>query len=111
MIRNTLLLAVLALLLATPAGAFMKCKVWEGLDDGQKEQALLDQIDRVVTSNDAKKYGSINKVTVRKCLESRVPDIRDQFDGICMDGKTASMQALNRELERYVWTCVGRRHP
>ena len=100
---------VLTLALAAPAGAFMHCRAWTHLDQGQKHDALLDEVERIVTSNDARKYGSINKVNVRQCLTRRVPEISDQMDGICADKKKASMQALNRELERYIWTCVGRR--
>jgi hypothetical protein len=48
-------------------------------------------------------------VTLRRCLEARVPDMRDQFDGICAVGKRASLQALNQEFDRYIWSCVGRR--
>ena len=107
--RSVLLGVLLATILASPAGAFVKCRTWESLDDHQRDEALLGEIDRIVTSNDAKKYGSINKVQVGRCLERRIPEIRDQFDGICFEGKSAGMQALNREFERFVWTCVGRR--
>jgi hypothetical protein len=35
--------------------------------------------------------------------------MRDQFDGICAEGKRSSLQALNDEFERNVWNCVGQR--
>jgi hypothetical protein len=99
----------LSLLVASPAAAFFKCRSWEKLDDAAKEELLLDEIERVLASNQAKRYGSINKVDVRRCLEARVWDMREQFDGICAEGKRASLQALNQEFDRYVWGCVGKR--
>jgi len=48
-------------------------------------------------------------VRMRQCLERNVSDMRAQFDGICAEGKRASMQALNDKFERYIWNCVGRR--
>jgi hypothetical protein len=107
--RIPLLAALLSLILASPAAAFFKCREWEKLDEAGKEELLLEQIDSVLASNEAKRYGSINKVTVRRCLEGRVWDMRDQFDGICAEGKRASLQALNDEFERNIWTCVGQR--
>ena len=107
--RIPLLAAVLSLTLASPAAAFFKCRDWVKLDDAGKEELLVAQIDSTLASNAAKRYGSINKVTVRRCLEGRVWDMRDQFDGICAEGKRSSLQALNDEFERNVWTCVGQR--
>ena len=46
---------------------------------------------------------------MRRCLEGRIWDMRDQFDGICLEGKRASLQALNQEFDRYIWTCVNQR--
>ena len=100
---------LLAMALASPADAFTNCRTWTHLDAAQKHDYLHAEIERIVTSAEAKKYGSVNKVNMRKCLSRHVPEISDQFDGLCVDKKTASMQALNRELERYIWTCVGRR--
>ncbi len=108
--RSLFLGGLLAIALSAPADAFMSCRAWEGLDDGQRRDALLAEIDRIVSSNDARKYGSINKVNVRHCLERRIRQIGDDFDALCMDSKTASMQALTRELDRYIWTCVGGRN-
>jgi hypothetical protein len=108
-VRILLTTLALSLLLASPASAFFKCREWQKLDDAAKEQLLLDQIESVLASNQAKRYGSINKVTVRRCLEGRVWEMRDQFDGICQEGKRASLQALNDEFERNVWSCVGKR--
>ena len=107
--RSVFLGGLLALALSAPADAFMSCRAWNGLDDGQRRDALLAEIDRIVSSNDARKYGSINKVNVRHCLEGRISRMADDFDALCMDKKTASMQALTRELDRYIWTCVGGR--
>ena len=107
--RSPLLGAFLAVVLVAPASASFKCKTWQKLEPEQQREALLERIEQAVTSNDAKKYGSINKVQVRRCMERRIPELRDQFDGICMDAKSASLQALEREFERHIWTCVGRR--
>ena len=107
--RTLLLATALCLFVASPAVADFKCRDWVKLDDAAKEEQLLDEIERVLSSNAAKRYGSINKVTVRRCLEGRVWDMRDQFDGICAEGKRSSMQALNDEFERTTWSCVGER--
>jgi hypothetical protein len=80
--RILLLTLAVTLLAAAPASAFVKCRDWDKLDDAGKEKRLEEQIDRVLNSNAAKRYGSINKVTVRRCLEGRISGMRDQFDGI-----------------------------
>jgi hypothetical protein len=103
-----LLGGLLALVLASPASAEFRCKTWDKLDDAQKREALLAEIDAVLTGNVAQQY-QVNKVQIRKCLQQRVPAMRDQFDGICMEGKRAPMSALDREFEKHLFTCVGRR--
>jgi hypothetical protein len=35
--------------------------------------------------------------------------MRARFDGICAEGKRASLQALDDEFSRYIWSCVGGR--
>jgi hypothetical protein len=107
--RILLLTLAVTLLAAAPASAFFKCRDWDKLDDAGKEKLLEERIDQVLNSNAAKRYGSINKVAVRRCLEGRIWDMRDQFDGICLEGKRASLQALNQEFDRYIWTCVNQR--
>jgi hypothetical protein len=51
----------------------------------------------------------VNKVQIRKCLQQRVSAMHDQFDGICMEGRRAPMNALDRDFETHLFTCVGRR--
>ena len=76
------------------------------LDDAGKRALLEQRIDQVLSGNVAKQYG-VNKVNLRQCMERNIPSMRAQFDGICAEG--ASMQALNDQFDRYIWTCVGRR--
>jgi hypothetical protein len=104
--RSTVLIALLSLALASPASAFFKCKSWTRLDDEQKTELLEQQTDKTLEGNVARQY-QVNRVTIRKCMIRYIPEMRDQFDGICAEGKSASLQALNREFERYLFSCVG----
>jgi hypothetical protein len=104
--RAILLGLALSVVFAAPASAFLKCKSWVRLDDAGKRALLEQRIDQVLSGNVAKQYG-VNKVNLRQCMERNVSDMRAQFDGICAEG--ASMQALNDQFDRYIWTCVGRR--
>jgi hypothetical protein len=104
--RTILLGLALSLVFAAPASAFFKSKSWVNLDDAGKRALLEQRIDQVVSGNVAKQYG-VNKVNLRQCMERNISGMRDQFDGICAEG--ASMQALNDQFDRYIWTCVGRR--
>jgi hypothetical protein len=106
MMRAILLGLALSMAFAGPANAFFKCKTWVKLDDAGKRALLAQRIDQVLTGNVAKQYG-VNKVTLRQCMERNISDMRAQFDGICAEG--ASMQALNDQFDRYIWSCVGRR--
>ena len=106
--RSVVLGLVLSLAFAAPASASFKCKSWVKLDDAGKRELLEQRIDQVLTGNVAQQYG-VDKVRMRQCLERNVSDMRAQFDGICAEGKRASMQALNDKFERYIWNCVGRR--
>jgi hypothetical protein len=96
----------LCLALAAPADAALRCRNWDELDDGQKSEELEAEIERVLNSNTAQQY-QVNRVTIRKCLQRKIPDMQDQFDGICAEGKSAPMNALEKEFERYLYTCVG----
>jgi len=98
------------LTLAAPASAAFRCRTWDKLDDAAKQEAILAEIDAVLTGNAAKKY-SVNKVQIRKCMERRAPTLRDQFDGICLEGMSAAMNALDTEFESHLFTCVGSRRP
>jgi hypothetical protein len=104
--RSILLGLLLSLALTSPASAFFKCKTWETLEDEEKRELLLERIDQAMTSNEAKKY-DVNKVRLKRCLEEQAWDMQEQFDGICAEGKSASMQALNDMFTRYIWSCVG----
>jgi hypothetical protein len=106
--RSLVLGLVFSLAFAAPASAFFKCKTWVKLDDTGKRELLEQRIDQVLTGNAAQQYGA-DKVRLRQRLERNVSDMQAQFEGICAEGKRASMQALNDKFERYVWSCVGRR--
>ena len=105
---RALLPLLLCLALAGPAAASsFRCKEWEKRDDAGKEERIAQRITEGLEGNAARQYGSINKVAVRRCLEGRIWDLREQFDYICSEGQRRSMQALDEEFERTVWTCVA----
>jgi hypothetical protein len=105
-----LLGVLLALAVAAPASAEFRCRTWDKLDDEAKHEAILAEIEAVLTGNDAKKY-SVNKVQIRQCMQRRAPAIQAQFDGICLEGMSAAMNALDKEFEGQLFTCVGSRRP
>jgi hypothetical protein len=104
--RSVALGLALLLVFAAPASAFFKCKSWTKLDDAGKRELLEQRIDQVLSGNVARQY-DVDKVRIRQCLERSIPDMRAHFDGICDEGKRASMQALDEKFDRYVWSCVG----
>jgi hypothetical protein len=104
--KSVVLGLVFSLAFAAPASAFFKCKSWVKLDDAGKRKLLEQRIDQVLTGNAAQQYG-VDKVRMRQCRERNVSDMRAQFDGICAEGKRASLQALNDKFERYIWSCAG----
>jgi hypothetical protein len=110
MLLRWLLGLMLALAVAAPASAGFRCRDWDNLEDGAKQEAILAEIEAVITGNNAKKY-SVNTVQIRQCLQRRTPAIRDQFDGICLEGMSAAMNALDKEFEAHLFTCVGSRRP
>ena len=110
MLLRWILGVMLAVAVAAPASAGFRCRNWDNLEDAAKQEAILAEIEAVLTGNDAKKY-SVNIVQIRQCMQRRAPAIRAQFDGICLEGKSAAMNALDKEFEAHLFTCVGSRRP
>ncbi len=96
--------ALLLATVATPASA-MNCRQWNRLGPNQRTATIDRMIERAVTSNQARQYGT-NLGAVRRCLQGFMRDIEYDFDDACSRGTTAGMRALENIFRSYIWSCV-----
>ena len=98
---------LLVLLIAVPVGASgIRCSTWDRLDPNQKSQEISRLIDELVQGSRGRNF-NVNRAAVARCLERQSLNIQYEFDDICSEGKRANLQALNRALKSYVWSCVN----
>ena len=103
--RWALFLFALGLLLPAPAHA-IRCSDWNRLSAPQKSQEILYLIQDVTESNSARRYSG-NRRAVARCMERHANSIHYDFDDACAQGMRTNMQALNRIMKSYTWSCVG----
>ena len=99
--------ALVALLVATPAGA-TSCKQWNRLNPGGKADTVAGMIQSVVYGNTAQKY-NVPKPQIERCAMGKVDSIVLDIDDTCSDRKTGDKQAPRRTVNRYIKSCVSNR--
>ena len=95
----------LALVLASTASA-IECQDWTRLAGASKAGVVRELIEERLASDVAQRYTSANRVAIRACLQPYVPRIVAEFDGICAEGMSAAMNALDEAFDGYFLSCV-----
>jgi hypothetical protein len=81
----------------------MRCNEWARLDPTQQSNAIVGMIDARLEGERGKKYTSVNRPKIRRCLMGRIADIQDEFDAEC--GKR-NRRRLDDVLTSYIVSCV-----
>ena len=102
--RLTLVFGI-SLLLSTPAGA-IECDEWTQVAPAGQAQTIEGLIESRLSSDEAQSYTSANPVRIRACLQPRVAAIVAEFDGVCAEGISASMNALDEVFDQYFRSCI-----
>jgi hypothetical protein len=103
--RNAIATLFAALLVASPATA-IECDEWTRLAPASKPGAIQQLIEARLSSDEAQRYTSANHVNIRACMQPQVPRLVAQFDGVCAEGMSASMDALDEVFDQYFLSCV-----
>jgi hypothetical protein len=104
--RSSLVAAVLIALAPAGARAGSECRDWERLDATSKAAEIDGRIEGHLNSNVGKRYTSENMVAMRQCLRRFAPEISEQFDGACAEGRSTSSNQLDQIFDRYFLSCV-----
>jgi hypothetical protein len=99
-----LLLSLVALLIAAPAGA-TRCPTWVKMSPDEKSATIASMIDRAVAGSGGRNR-QIDRAAVGRCMDDQSREIEFAFDNACSDSRSAGMQALNRTFKDFVWSCV-----
>jgi hypothetical protein len=86
--------------------ADLKCSAWNRLTDDQKLDAVDQLIGDAFRSASGRRYPYLNRTRVERCLEPYRWQLADDFEELCSRGQRADMQALNRTLRTYTWSCA-----
>lgn len=102
----TRLVLILALLGAPGAASGMECSSWQRLAPDQKPAAVNAMIEEKLNSPRSQDFTSANHPAIRRCLQPLIPTMIEDFDGICSEGISAPMDALDERFRRYFVSCV-----
>ncbi len=105
LIRLLVLVSAISLVWTSAASA-MTCRDWNRLAGGQKANAVDGMIRGAIAGQGGRSYG-VNRGAIERCLYGQARNIEYDFDDVCADSRTASMQALNTIFKNYIWTCVN----
>jgi len=98
-----LLLAVV-LLLPAPALA-IHCSQWTRLSDEQKID-FIDQMTEDALGGHQVQQTGVDRLKISRCMQDNAENLVDEFDYLCAQGQSVSMDALNRRFKDYAWSCV-----
>lgn len=91
---------------ATGPDSDLRCSAWNRLTDDQK----LDVVDQLIAdafrSGPGQRYPYLNRTRIQRCLEPYRGQLVDDFEELCARGQRADLQAMNRTLRTYTWSCV-----
>lgn len=99
-----LLLLAVALLLPVPAHA-IHCSEWTRLSYEQKIGVIYQMTEDALGSPQVQQSG-VNRMKLARCLQDQAGILVDEFDYLCAQGQSVSMDALNRTFKTYAWSCV-----
>lgn len=99
-----LLLAVVFLLPA-PARA-IRCPQWTRLSYEQKIDFIYQMTEDALGSHQVRQT-RVDRLKISRCMQDNAENLVDEFDYLCAQGQSVSMDALNRRFKDYAWSCVG----
>ena len=101
--RNAVLALVVGLTLALAAPALaMRCPDWGRLDEESQRARITSMIDARLEGSRGKKWTSIDRGAMRRCLMGRLDDIRYAFDNECTK---QNRRRLDEVLTSWLYTC------
>ena len=103
--REKILIGLLALVWAPPALAG-NCQYWNRLPPAARSADIENMINAHMTSNNSKKYTSVDKVNIRRCLREFVPQIVEQIDQACADRPGGNAEYVDDIFDKYLLSCV-----
>jgi hypothetical protein len=92
------------LLLPVPARA-IRCSQWARLSYEQKVDLIYQMTEDALGSPEVRKSG-VDRLRISRCLQGNAENLVDEFDYLCAQGRSVSMDALNRRFKDYAWSCV-----
>lgn len=98
-----LLLAVV-LLLPAPARA-IHCSQWTRLSYEQKIDFINQMTEEALGGHQVRQTG-VDRLKISRCMQDNAENLVDEFDYLCAQGQSVSMDALNRRFKDYAWSCV-----
>jgi hypothetical protein len=103
--RSALLIALLVLGGAATANAG-DCRYWLRLDPDAKRADIGAMITAHMTSNNSKRYTSVNRVEIGRCLRGFVGRIVEDVDYACGERPDANAEYVDDIFDRYLLSCV-----
>ena len=103
--REIFLIGVL--ILAGPVSALAgDCPRWNRLGPAGRSSEVEGMIAAHMESNNSKKYTSVDKVKIRRCLREFVPQIVEQIDQACTDRPGGNDEYVDDVFDKYLLSCV-----
>ena len=103
--REAILIGLLALAWAPPALAG-DCQNWNRLPPAARSSDIEGMINAHMTSNNSKKYTSVDKVAIRRCLRDFVPRIVEEIDQACTDRPGGNAEFVDDIFDKFLLSCV-----
>ncbi|HVN40139.1 MAG TPA: hypothetical protein VMW19_18405 [Myxococcota bacterium] len=91
---------------STGPGNDLRCSTWNRLTDDQKFEAVDGLIGDAFRSAPSQRYPYLNRTRIQRCLEPYRAQLVDDFEELCARGQRADLQAMNRTLRNYTWSCL-----
>jgi hypothetical protein len=93
--------------LAFPGAALAgDCQYWNRLPPAARAADIENMITAHMTSNNSKKYTSVDKVAIRRCLRDFVPRIVEEVDQACTDRPGGNAEYVDDIFDKFLLSCV-----
>jgi hypothetical protein len=101
------MILIVGLVLIWPAAALAgDCPYWNRLAAADRITDIENMIDAHMTSNNSKKYTSVDKVAIRRCLREFIPRIVEEIDQACTDRPRGNAEFVDDIFDKFLLSCV-----
>jgi hypothetical protein len=76
------------------------------MSQSQKWDRIDRMIDDAISGNKGRSY-RVNRNAIARCLDAHSQTMFWEFDDLCADSRTASMNAIRGRFKKTLWTCVN----